>query len=99
MSDPYLTLNVALTADDAEIRQAYLTAIRNYPPDRDADRFNTIRCAYDAIRDEKRRISYQLFNTEPASPNEILDRLAPTKPGKPPALKLFEAIMKEPMAS
>ena len=39
MRDPFTVLGVAEDADDAEIRRRYLALVRDFPPDRDPDRF------------------------------------------------------------
>jgi curved DNA-binding protein CbpA len=40
MRDPFTVLGVAEDADDAEIRRRYLALVRDFPPDRDPDRFS-----------------------------------------------------------
>lgn len=67
--NPFATLGLDETADDAAVRAAYLAAVRAHPPDRDPDGFQRIREAYDAIRDENRRLDLRLFGPPP------LDRL------------------------
>ena len=61
MIDPYRELGVGTDADDASIRNAYLTAIRACPPERDAARFERIRSAFEAISDARKRRSHALF--------------------------------------
>ena len=53
MRDPFTVLGVAEDADDAEIRRRYLALVRDFPPDRDPDRFREYRAAYDALSDER----------------------------------------------
>jgi curved DNA-binding protein CbpA len=67
--NPFTTLGLDDTADDAAVRAAYLAAVRAHPPDRDPEGFQRIRAAYDAIRDEDRRLELRLFGPPP------LDRL------------------------
>jgi len=55
MRDPFTVLGVAEDADDAEIRRRYLALVRDFPPDRDPDRFREYRAAYDALSDERKR--------------------------------------------
>jgi len=67
--NPFAVLGVDEAADDAAVRAAYLAAVRAHPPDRDPAGFQHIREAYEAIRDEERRLALRLFGPPP------LDRL------------------------
>jgi curved DNA-binding protein CbpA len=64
MADPYETLGLTAPSTDAEIRRRYLELVRQFPPERDAERFATIRRAYDELRDPVSRLSAQLFEIE-----------------------------------
>ena len=59
---PYRVLGVDLSADDETIRAAYLAAIRESPPERDRERFESVRAAYETIADPRRRIAHSLFD-------------------------------------
>lgn len=76
MSDPYRCLGVAPTANDEAIRAAYLAALRASPPERDPQRFEQVRAAYEAIADERARLAHALFDATPPTPGEILAMLA-----------------------
>ena len=67
--NPFAVLGLDEDASDAAVRAAYLAAVRAHPPDRDPAGFQHIREAYDAIRDEDRRLDLRLFGPPP------LDRL------------------------
>ena len=71
--NPYLILHVSPRASDAEIRRAYLDAVRKFPPEHEPERFQTISRAYEQIRDEKSRLNYLLFDRTPsgATPGEV----------------------------
>ena len=58
-------LGIEETADDEEVRAAYLAAVRRAPPDRDPDGFRRVREAYEAVRDEDRRLALRLFGPAP----------------------------------
>lgn len=62
MLTPFEILEIDDTASDAQIKKAYLAKVKQYPPERSPDRFQQIRDAYEAIKDEKQRLSHQLFN-------------------------------------
>ncbi|MGR9117005.1 MAG: J domain-containing protein [Gammaproteobacteria bacterium] len=74
MKTPYQILDVATDAGDADIKQAYLQRVKDFPPDRDPERFQAIRSAYEAIKDHKSRISYALFNVPAVDFDEFLNR-------------------------
>jgi curved DNA-binding protein CbpA len=67
MRDPFTVLGVADDADDAEIRQRYLTLVREFPPDRAPERFQELRAAYDALSDERKRLETKLLQTNEAA--------------------------------
>jgi DnaJ-class molecular chaperone len=61
--DPFAVLGINESADDAAIKQRYLTMVRAFPPDREPDRFQEIRRAYEAIRTKRGRLEVQLLQT------------------------------------
>ncbi len=74
MMDPFIVLNISRDADDATVRSAYLAAVRKFPSEHDAARFQLIQAAFDAIKDRKMRAQYLINNNQtPAnSPFETL---------------------------
>lgn len=64
MIDPWTTLELSPDADEKTIRRRYLELVRQYPPDRDAQRFQEIRSAYDALRAPAERLRRQIFSLE-----------------------------------
>ena len=72
--NPYMILRVPPQATDAEIRHAYLQAIRDSPPEREPEQFQRIAHAYEQIRDESARLNYRLFDRTPGGshPGEAL---------------------------
>ena len=65
MADPYEVLELSRDCGDAEIRRRYLDLVRQYPPDRQPERFAAIRKAYDQLRDPVVRMESRLFDLEP----------------------------------
>jgi len=61
MGDPYEILGVTRSSSDEEIRRRYLELVRQFPPEREAERFAAIRHAYDQIRDPVERMRKRLF--------------------------------------
>ncbi|MBF0176343.1 MAG: DnaJ domain-containing protein [Magnetococcales bacterium] len=63
MTHPFAILGVGPDANDEEIRQAYLRLVREFPPERDPQRFQVVREAYDAVENQRKRLAYRLFAT------------------------------------
>jgi len=74
MKTPYELLNVATDAGDAEIKRAYLQQVKDNPPDRYPEQFQAIYNAYEAIKDNKSRLSHALFNAPAADFDALLDQ-------------------------
>jgi curved DNA-binding protein CbpA len=65
MSNPFAVLGVADTAaDDDAIKKAYLQRVREYPPERNPERFQAIRAAYEAVKTQRDRLRHRLFQQE-----------------------------------
>jgi hypothetical protein len=60
-SDPFVVLGVDENAGDDAIKQRYLALVRRHPPDREPDRFQAVRRAYEAIRGERERLEVKLL--------------------------------------
>ena len=65
MADPYEVLGLQWGSGDAEVRRRYLDLVRQYPPDREPERFAAIHKAYDQLRDPVARMESRLFDLEP----------------------------------
>jgi DnaJ-class molecular chaperone len=91
---PYQIIGVGEQASGAEIRQAYLTLVKAYPPERDQQKFREINQAYEAIKDEDSRLQYALFCLPELEFEQLLDDAFSRKPTLSPMapddfLKLF----------
>ena len=75
MTDPYRQLGVAETADDSSIRAAYLAAVRACPPERDRQRFEQVRAAFEAISTQPRRLAHALFDTTTPTFQELAEAM------------------------
>ena len=62
IDNAYQVLGVRPDADEAEIRQRYLALVRQFPPERDPQRFAEIRAAYDHLRDPVTSLEQRLFS-------------------------------------
>lgn len=95
MRDPYLILNVSRETNDEAIHQAYLQAIRESPPEQDAQHFQAVRHAYETLRTEKLRLEYELFNTDLPSTTDLLQQgLSVEQKTSRPSLKAFQGLLK-----
>ena len=65
MKDYYSTLNIAKNATTLEIKKAYFTLVRKFPPDRHPDEFMRIREAYEVLVDENTRRQYDQVDSMP----------------------------------
>lgn len=81
MDDPFGVLGVGEDADDDEIKQRYLAMVRAFPPDREPERFQAYRAAYEALSDQRKRLEVQLLRTNGAALSRLKTLLlAPSKP-------------------
>jgi DnaJ-class molecular chaperone len=64
MADPYDMLGVSRDSSEADIRRRYLELVRQYPPDRAAERFTEIHQAYEKLRDPVVRLDSKLFDLD-----------------------------------
>ncbi len=73
MNDPWAVLGLTADATDAELRVRYVELTKQHPPDRDPQRFEQIRAAYDAARDRQAQLEERAFGPPPL---DDLDQLA-----------------------
>jgi curved DNA-binding protein CbpA len=74
-------LGVTADADEKTLREAYLQKVREHPPDRDPERFEQIRDAYEHLRDPRTRARQVLrCADEPGQPlTHLLEGRAPAR--------------------
>ena len=61
MPNPFDLLGVAEDTSDDAIKKAYLQRVREHPPERDPERFQAIRAAFELIKTRPDRLRYRLF--------------------------------------
>ena len=66
--DPYRVLGIERQASEAEIKRAYFQLVRQFPPEREPEKFQEIRAAYEALRDPHNRVTLDLFLIQPPAP-------------------------------
>ncbi|HEY5892126.1 MAG TPA: J domain-containing protein [Chthoniobacterales bacterium] len=62
--NPYFILGIEPGANDAEIRQVYLAAVKDASPDTHPERFQAISHAYAKIKDETARHQFLINDKE-----------------------------------
>jgi curved DNA-binding protein CbpA len=60
----YRLLGLTAGATGEEIRQRYIELVRQYPPDREPERFKEIHGAYGKLKDLPSRLESFLFDTD-----------------------------------
>ncbi len=75
--DPYITLGLERSADDEEVAARYHELVIRYPPDKEPERFVSIRQAFEAIRTVRDRVELQLFRFDDTGGGltEMLDHM------------------------
>ena len=81
MNDPFSVLGVGEDAGDDQIKQRYLVLVRAFPPDREPERFQAYRAAYEAVRDRRKRLEAKLLRTDDAALSRL--KLAVVGPSSP----------------
>jgi DnaJ-class molecular chaperone len=66
-NDPFTVLGVGQDDGDEAIKQRYLALVRAHPPDREPERFQEVRRAFEAIRGERERLAVELLQTTSAA--------------------------------
>lgn len=92
MTNPFQVLGVPETAGDGEIKKAYLSKVREFPPDRAPQRFQAVRHAFEAIGTHRDRLRYRLFHAEPPELSELLDTPSQKEARRPSLEQLQRAL-------
>ena len=64
-SDPYRVLGLERRATEAEIKRAYFTLVRQFPPEQAPEKFQEIRAAYEKLRTAESKAQVDLFLIQP----------------------------------
>ena len=74
--DPYSVLGLSRQAGDEDIKRAYFQLVRQFPPEREPEKFRDIRTAYEQLRDAESRAQIALFLLQP--PPSLPNRRRPS---------------------
>lgn len=99
MKDPYLILGLwskkmAGSVDDATVKATYQLLLRQYPPERQPERFKQIRQAYEQLETHKKRLQYDLFDATLADFEDLVTATLPDDPVKRPSLSQVRNLLK-----
>lgn len=79
MMNPYQILEIPKNADQDEIKKAYFQLIKKYPPEREPEKFKTIRAAYESLKTVARKAETDVFIfREPEQAFEFPDEMKPS---------------------
>lgn len=73
MKDYYEILGVAENATKTEIKRAYFDRVRQYPPEKEPEKFKEYRRAYEVLFDENSRKEYDSINSIPEFYRDVLE--------------------------
>jgi len=75
-NDPYAVLGIERTNDEAAIKRAYFRLVREFPPEREPEKFQELRAAYDQVKTAETRAQTDLFLLQPPPPMPRRRKLA-----------------------
>ncbi len=81
--DPFAALGLGENADDDAVKRRYLALVRAYPPDREPERFQALRQAYEAVRGQRERLERKLLHTSTAALSRLKLHCLSAPGGKP----------------
>jgi curved DNA-binding protein CbpA len=98
MKDPYLILGLLECkhngeVDDAVVKTAYLELLRRYPPEREPDRFQEVRKAYELLETRAKRMQHDLFSLTMPDREDLAVALLPQKPLSRPSLRKVQELL------
>jgi curved DNA-binding protein CbpA len=68
VDNPYDVLGLPRQASETDIKRAYFQLVRQFPPERQPEKFRVIRTAYEQLRDPEQRARMDLFLVQPPPP-------------------------------
>ncbi len=93
MLSPYAILEVEETATNMQIKKAYLSKVRQHPPERDSRGFQRIRAAFERIETKQDRLKYRLFHCGQPELEPLAEKWLEYAAGKRPTEKTITALL------
>ncbi|MFT4928306.1 MAG: curved DNA-binding protein CbpA [Phenylobacterium sp.] len=92
--NPFTLLDIATSANDCEIKVAYLSKVKQFAPEHHPEQFQQIQQAYQLLKDEASRVKYQLLTAPEFSLGLIIhhgvNKQNSQRPSASQLLKLLE---------
>jgi curved DNA-binding protein CbpA len=100
MKDPYIILGLLERkhqgdVDDAAVKKAYLELLRRYPPEREPQRFQEVRKAYELLETRVKRVQYDLFHLTIPDKEDLATALFPPRPLSRPSLQKVQDLLQQ----
>jgi curved DNA-binding protein CbpA len=97
MTDPYAVLGVEPDADDETIRRRYLELVKQFPPERQPEKFAAVRGAYERLKDLDARVRHRLFEQGRRDGiDELIEEMACRTPRRRYSLQALLAMQRPP---
>jgi hypothetical protein len=94
--DPFAVLDVAEDTDHETIKRRYLALVRQHPPEREPERFNEIRAAFEAVTSKRDRLRARLLTIHDAALLRLKQDLLDAKgPPRRPGLATVRALLRD----
>jgi hypothetical protein len=94
--DPFAVLDVAEDTDHETIKRRYLALVRQHPPEREPERFNEIRAAFEAVTSKRDRLRARLLTIHDAALLRLKRDLLDAKgPPRRPGLATVRALLRD----
>lgn len=87
-TDPFHVLGVPPDAGEAEVRARYLELVKQFPPEREPEKFREVRAAFEAARDPL-VIARRLLEPPGEEPPQWSDAIEEQKRIRPPLTPRF----------
>jgi len=85
--NPFETLGLPVDADEQQVRMRYLELVKQYPPERDPDKFREIQAAFESARDPL-AIAQSMLELPDSDDPPTWQAVIEAQSHRPPAMKV-----------